>query len=160
MSWADSWGSSGGFIPDSELRKFRGVTIASTAEALDTASREIRGTIELVARSGLRPWVRFSPDDRAHGRVMWRADQSLKPVWSGYGQARGLVMRTGGMEILASSEPGSFASLVDLQLQHRGGTVRGHLPDVVLWSRIPLGTPAQKIQIPTALSKQATNEEE
>ena len=152
MSWADNWSATGGFIPDQEINRFKGNTRVSSAEAVATASRELRGDLAVLTR-GETTWTRFEPLNAAHNSILWRTRQSPKPVRTASGNVAGLIIPTTGMEIVASSATGAFTAQLPLLLEQRSsGAILGRLENICLWSRIPVGTPDDKIQIPVAFA--------
>ena len=158
MSWADNWSATGGFIPDHEINRFKGTTRVSSGEAVTTASRELRGDLAILTR-GETTWSLFTPLNGAHNSILWRTHQSPKPVRAASGDVAGLVIPTAGMEIVASSSPGAFAAALPLLLeQRRTGSIIGRLENICMWSRIPVGTPDEKIQRPTAFKEDPPTE--
>lgn len=154
MSWADNWSATGGFIPNREIERFRGTTRVSSQEALDTAARQLRGDLAVITK-GETTWALFEPLNAAHNTIWWKAVRGPKPVRSaGSGQVAGLVIPTAGMELVASSAAGAFVGPLPLLLEERPSkAIVGHLENICLWSRIPVDTPDDKIQVPVAFQQ-------
>lgn len=157
MSWIDSWGSHGGFIPDTEIRRFAGNTRASSQEALDTAARELRGDLEVMTKGG-QTVARFAPLDAVHNRVLWRTKSPPKPVIKeASAMPVGIVIPTIGMDIVASAVAGEFGGPLPLVLMERSsGAVAGIIENVCLWSRIPVDVPKERLVIPKAFRESDT----